>query len=118
MQLDLYQSFSPEDRTMTQFNTGLTFHDGSQWSVRFANSYLRGQLSAYYVEARGRLNEAYEAIAKLQYDARTHLLNEQVYGIRQNLSNLWLIEYAVTIYDGPRRESPVGFTVQVQGIGF
>jgi len=118
MQLDLYQSFSTENLTMTQFNTGLTFHDGNQWSVRFSNSYLRDQLSAYYVECRGRLNEAYEAIARVQYDARTHLLNEQFYGIRQNLSNLWLVEYAVTIYDGPRRESPVGFTVQVQGIGF
>ena len=54
----------------------------------------------------------------MRYDFRTRRFNEQFYGIRQNLSDLWLVEYAVTLYDGPRRESRFGFNVQVQAIGF
>jgi len=114
----VYSSFAPQSFTMKEFNSGLTIHDGNQWSLRFSNNFLRHELNDYFIEGRRRLNEAYEAIGRLQYDFRRHRFNEQFYGVRQNLSNLWLIEYAVTIYDGPRRESRFGFNVQVQGIGF
>ena len=118
LQFDVYDSFAPQTFTLKEFNTGLTIHDGDQWSVRFSSNYLRHELDDYFIEGRRRLNEAYEAIGRLQYDFRQHRFNEQFYGVRQNLSNLWLVEYAVTIYDGPRRESRFGFNVQVQSIGF
>ena len=118
MQFDAYTSVVPQTFTLREFNSGLTIHDGDQWSVRFSSNFLRHQLEGYFIEGRWRLNEAYEAIGRLAYDAYAHRINEQFYGIRQNLSNLWLIEYALTIYDGPRRESPVGFNIQVQTIGF
>jgi LPS-assembly protein len=118
LQFEVYSSFAPQSFTMKEFNSGLTIHDGDQWSLRFSNNFLRHELDDYFIEGRRRLNEAYEAIARLQYDFRRRRFNEQFYGVRQNLSNLWLIEYAVTLYDGPRRESRFGFNVQVQSIGF
>ena len=118
LQFDLYNSFAPQTFTMKEINTGVTIHDGDQWSVRLSSNFLRHQLDDYFIESRRRINEAYEAIARVHYDFRTRRFNEQFYGIRQNLSNLWLVEYAVTLYDGPRRESRFGFNVQVQAIGF
>ncbi len=118
MQFDTYLSVVPQTFTMKEINTGLTIHDGDQWAIRFSSNFLRHELEGYFVEGRWRVNEAYEAIGRLAYDVTTHRFNEQFYGIRQNLSNTWLVEYGLTIYNGPRRESPVGFNIQVQGIGF
>ena len=118
LQYDIYTSFAPQTFTMKEFNSGLTLHDGDQWSLRLANNCLRHQLDDVFVEARWRVNEAYEAIGRIHYDFRTDRFNEQFYGIRQNLSNLWIVEYAVTLYDGPRRESRFGFNVQVQALAF
>lgn len=118
LQLEIYESFAPQTFTLKEFNPGLTIHDGDQWSLRFSSNYLRHDIDDYFIEGRKRINEAYEAVARLHYDHRKHRFNEQFYGVRQNLSNLWLVEYAVTIYDGPRRESRFGFNVRVDAIGF
>ena len=118
LQFTVYQTFVPQTFTLNEFDSGLTIHDGDQWSVRFSSNFLRHQLDDYFIEGRRRLNEAYEAIARVEYDFRKRRFNEQFYGVRQNLSNLWQVEYAVTLYDGPRRESRFGFNVQVQAIGF
>lgn len=118
MQLDTYSSFAPQSFTLREFNSGLTLHDGNQWSVRFSSNFLRRELEDYQVDTRMRINEAYEAVVRLQYDVRKHRFNEQAYGIRHKISNLWLAEYALTLYDGPRRESRVGFNVQLTVIGF
>lgn len=118
MQFDIYSRIRPQDGSLREFNSGLTIHDGDQWALRVSTNFLKHELQGYYLEGRYRINEAYEAIGRLAYDAQAGRFNEQVYGVRQNLSNLWLIEYAVTIYDGPRRETPFGFNVRVQTIGF
>ena len=65
-----------------------------------------------------RWNEVYEAFARLHYDSRKRRFNEQAFGVRQNLHNTWIIEYLVTLYDGPRRESDFGFRFQVETLGF
>jgi LPS-assembly protein len=118
LQFDAYSSFAPQTFTLSEFNSGLTVHDGDQWSTRFSSNFLRHQLDDYRMDTRLRINEAYEAVVRLQYDVRKHRFNEQSYGIRQNISNLWLVEYAFTLYNGPRRESRVGFNVQVTVLGF
>ncbi|MDB6127630.1 MAG: Organic solvent tolerance protein [Verrucomicrobia bacterium] len=118
MQFDVYESFAPSTFTLREFNTGLTIHDGDQWSARFSSNFLRHELDDYRLETQLRINEAYEAIGRIQYDIRKHRFNEQSYGIRHKISNLWLVEYVVTIYDGPRRESRVGFNIKVGVIGF
>ena len=47
-------------------------------------------------------------------DARERRLNEQAYGLVQNLDNTWLIEYVVSVYSGRRRENGFGFNIQVE----
>ena len=118
LQLDTFQRFSPNHSTVNEFNTGFTLHDASAWSVRFSNSFLRSQIEAYAIDSRARLNESYDVLARLQYDARTHRLNEQAYGLVQNLDNTWRISYIVSLYSGPRRESHFGLNVQIEATGF
>ncbi|MDB6093761.1 MAG: Organic solvent tolerance protein [Verrucomicrobia bacterium] len=118
MQFDSYSSFSPRSLKVREYNSGLTLHDGNQWSVRFSSNFLRADIEDYQVDTSFRINESYEAVVRLQYDARKRRFNEQAYGIRHKISNLWLAEYSLTLYDGPRRESRVGFNVQLSVIGF
>jgi len=108
----------PQDLTQQEFNTGITFRDGDAWTLRFASNYLRDELDDYFVEGTYRLNEVYQATARLRYDSVAHRFDEQSYGIRQNVGNAWRVEYLVTIYDGPRRESHFGFNIQIDAIRF
>ncbi len=118
LQFDIYQRVTSQEFTMQEINTSLSIFDGKAWAVRFSSHLLRGQIEEYVLQTDLRLNEAYEVLGKIHYDIRKHRFNEQAYGIRQNLGNLWSLEYLVTIYDGPRRESDFGFSVSVDVIGF
>lgn len=118
VQLDVYESFVPQNTKLREFNSGLTFRDGDAWSVRFSSNFLRDQLEDYLVDGRLRLTETTEAVTRLHYDTRASRFIEQSYGLRQNLSNTWRIEYVVTLYSGPRRESSFGFNVQIEAIAF
>ncbi len=118
VEFNLYQSFTPQEFTMQELNTGLTIRDGDAWVLRFNTHFLRRQIEEYVTSYQIRFNEVYEAVAKLHYDSRKRRFNEQAFGMRQNLHNTWIIEYLVTLYDGPRRESNFGFNVQVEALGF
>lgn len=118
LQLDLYQSFSVQNFTLRELNSGITLRDGNFWSLRFANNYLRHQVEDYLIEGRVRLNEIFDAQARLHYDARRSRFNQQSYGVVQNLDNTWRISYVVTLYSGRQRESSFGFNVQVEALGF
>jgi LPS-assembly protein len=118
LELSVYQSFSPQDLRLHEFNTGITLRDGDEWVTRFSSNFLRGELNDYLLESSHRLTEAFEAIVLLRYDARKQRFNEQLYGFRQNIGNTWRIQYAITIYGGQRRESGVGFNVQLQALRF
>ncbi len=118
LQFDVYESFNAQNFTLREFNSGLTLRDGDAWSVRFSSNFLRNQLEDYLADWRFRMSEVYEAVARLHYDSRENRFVEQSYGLRQNLSNTWLIEYVVTLYNGPRRESNFGFNLQIEAIGF
>ena len=86
--------------------------------MRFGNNFLRRQLEDYSVDGRLRINERFEALTKLRYDARKRRFNEQAYGVAQNVGNTWLISYMVSLYSGNRRESNFGFNVQVDTVRF
>ncbi len=118
LRLDVFQSFSPQSFTLRQLQTGLTIQDGDQWSIRVANHYLRRDIAEYFVGGTVRINEAYEAMTRLHYDARRKRFVEQSYGIRHNLDNTWRIEYAITVYEGRSRESNFGFNIQIEAIRF
>ncbi len=118
LQIDYYNSFTPQTGTLQEFNASITIHDGTAWSVRFSNNFLRRQTEDYRVEGRAHLNEAYDVLARFQYDARTRRLNEQAYGLVQNLNNTWLIEYVVSVRSGSRRENGFGFNIQIETRNF
>lgn len=118
LEFSLYQRLTPQDFTLQELNTGLTIRDGDAWALRFDTHFLRREIEEFVTSYQFRLNEVYEAVTKLHYDTRKRRFNEQAFGVRQNLHNTWVIEYLVTLYDGPRRESDFGFNVQVEAIGF
>ncbi len=118
LQFDVYEHFTPQTFTLQEFNSGLTLHDGDAWSVRLSSNFLRDQLEDYLADWRFRVTEACELVARFQYDSRQNRFIEQTYGVRQNLSNTWRVEYAITLYGGPRRESSFGFNVQIEAISF
>jgi len=118
LQFDLYQSFAPQNFEVREFNSGLTLHDGEAWSLRFSNNFLRSEIADYLVDARVRLNERFDVMAKLHYDAREQRFNEQSYGLVQNLNNTWRLSYVVSLYAGPRRESRLGIDVRIEAIRF
>ena len=118
LRLDVYESFTPQTGTLQELNSGITIRDGNAWSLRFATNFLRRESEDYRLEGRVHLNESYDVLARLQYDARERRLNEQAYGLVHNLNNTWLIEYVVSVYSGRRRENGFGFNVQVEARNF
>lgn len=118
VEFNLYQSFAPQTFTLRELNSGVTFRDGKEWTVRFSSNFLRHELEDYLVDVQKKLTEAYDIVGRIHYDARKRRFVEQSYGIRQNLGNTWRAEYVVTLYNGPRRESNFGFNIQIEAIGF
>lgn len=118
LELGVYQSFRPQDLHVRELNTGLTLRNGDDWTLRFASNFLRRELHDYFFEGTRRINEVFEGIVQLRYDARQERFNEQIYGIRQNIGNTWSIDYTISLYDGDRRESRFGFNVRVDAIRF
>ena len=118
LELGIYQSIAPQDLTLREFNTGITIRDGNEWTAHFSSNFLRGELNDYFLEGSRRFNEVFDGIVHLRYDARQQRFNEQSYGVRHNIGNTWRIEYLITLYDGPRRESRFGFNVRVDALRF
>jgi LPS-assembly protein len=118
LQLDFYQRLATQEFTLQEYNTSLSIRDADVWALRFSSHFLRDQIEEYVVQYDQRINEAYDVLLKLHYDTRARRFNEQAYGLRQNLGNTWSIEYLVTVYDGPRRESDFGFNIAVEVLGF
>ncbi|MSU50872.1 MAG: LPS-assembly protein LptD [Opitutus sp.] len=118
IQFDLYQSLVPQNFRTQELNSSLTLRDGRAWTLRFGNNFLRQQLQDYSTDLRYRINERFEGLTRLRYDARKHRFNEQAYGVVQNLGNTWLISYTVSIYSGRKRESNFGLNVQIDTVRF
>jgi LPS-assembly protein len=118
LQFNLYQSVTPQDFTLREFNTGFTLRDGEVWSLYLGNHFLRRNIHEYVTEGRYRFNEAWGTYARLHFDARKDRFIEQSYGVIQNLDNLWSIRYGISVYNGQRRESKFGFNIEVRLVGF
>jgi LPS-assembly protein len=118
VRLDLYETFDPQSVSQDEFNSGLTLRDGDAWSLHFQNEYLRHDTQEYTLDGTRRLNEAYELVGRLQYDARQRRFVEQALGVRQSLGRNWRLDYTVSLYDGPRREGHFSLNVQIKTIGF
>ena len=118
MQFDLYNSFAPQDFTLRELNTRFSIHDGAVWSLSLSNHYLQHQIDEYVTEGHLRINEVYQMVGRLHFDARKNRFNERSIALRQNVDNLWSIQYGVSLYEGRKRESNFGFSVEVRLAGF
>ena len=118
LEIGVYQRFTPQDLTLQELNTGITLRDGEVWTLRFANNFLRRELEDYLADGTYRFNEVYEGVLHLRYNARRSRFDEQSYGIRQKLGTIWRVDYLVTLYDGPRRESRFGFNLRIEALVF
>jgi LPS-assembly protein len=118
LQLDIYQSVSPQTLRIRELNTGIRIIDGDVWSVRLGNRYLKHDIQEYLLDARYRVNELYHPFVRFHYDVRQSRFVEQTVGLRHVINNLWTIDYAVSFYSGRRRESNYSFALRVNVTGF
>ena len=118
LQFDVYNSFAPQTFTTRELNTRFSIRDGEAWSLSLSNQYLQHQIDEYSTEGRYRINEVYQLIGRLNYDMRKSRFNERSIGLRQNIDNLWTVQYNVHTYEGNTRESNFGFSVEVHLAGF
>jgi len=118
VQFDLYQRTRFDDFSLREVNVGLTLRDGAAWMLRLDSHYLRREINEYVLRYEIAVNEAVTLLTRLHYDSRRSRFNEQAYGLRQNLGNIWSLQYTVSIYDGRRRESDFGFNFSIQALGF
>lgn len=122
LRFDTYANVTPDDMTLREINTGVTFHDANVWSIRLSTDFLKSNQSPsnvapiqeYGIDLRYFINEAYEAIAQLRYDTVRGTFTEQSFGIRQNIRNLWFIEYVLSFRDGDTRQGDTSFSVSVE----
>jgi LPS-assembly protein len=123
LRFDVYSNITPEDMTLREINTGVTFQDPGIWSVRVGTDYLKDSAAAsgiqhYTADLRYFLNEAYEALARFTYDSKRSGFSRQSFGIRQNIRNLWFIEYVLTFREGDSRASDTSFGVSIELASF
>lgn len=121
MEFDVYNSFTPQNFTGRELNTRFAIHDGTVWSLSISNHYLnldQNQIEEYIGEGRYRFNEVYQAVARLHYDARKSRFNERSIALRQNIDNIWSVQYGVSYYEGRKRESNFGFSLEIRLTGF
>jgi LPS-assembly protein len=120
LELRFEDSVSANRLTQKAIDTTITVREGEVWSTTFGLGYLSDQYGDYVIpglgtfpivgvdiyhgEVRARINEAYQAFVRGDYDLRSHIFVDQFYGITQKLSNTWVIEYAVVFSNGPNKD--------------
>jgi len=129
VQFDVFQNVTPDDMRLRELNMGVTFRDAKVWSLRLGSDYLEkttyqsyatalplpvNGIQQYTAELHYFLNEVYEAIGLLAYDAQRGEFTQQNYGLRQNIRNVWFISYLLAFSQGDTRESDVGFSVKIE----
>jgi len=118
LRLELFQRVSARTLALRELNTGLELVDHEWWALRLSSAYLQDQIEQYNLQVERRLNEVWQGIAQLRYDARVKRWNELSFGLRQNLRNTWTIRYEVSWYQGRQREGSFGVNVEVGLIRF
>jgi LPS-assembly protein len=135
LELRFEDSVSANRLSQKAIDTSMTVREGEVWSTTFGVGFLSDQYGSYAIpglgsfpivgvdiyhgEVRARINEAYQAFVRGDYDLREHQFVDQFYGITQKLSNTWVVEYAVVFSNGPNKEGGhFGFNTTVNIIRF
>jgi LPS-assembly protein len=118
LELNALEIFTPQQRQHRELDTGFTIRDGAQRSFSFFNNFLRGQLEDYGFEYHERINEAYEVVERLSYDARLRRFDQQVVDLQQNLHNTWRIHYEIAFLNGDKRQGHFGLNLEIELLKF
>jgi hypothetical protein len=103
----------------------VTFRDPGIWSVRVGTDFLKhssggplGGIQQYTVNLGYHINEAFEILANFNYDTRRGDFSQQSFGLRQNIRNLWFIEYLLRFNSGDTRAGSTSVSVSVELASF
>ena len=118
LRFDAFSRIDVDDPSLQELNTGVSIIDGRYWSIGASTHFLKGDIEEYELRGTRRINEEFSVGARFRYDARTDSLYEQTYSLRQNIRNLWAIEYQVSWHERLRRESGFHFRVVVDLLRF
>ncbi|CAM2834537.1 LPS-assembly protein LptD [Rariglobus hedericola] len=125
LRFDVYSNITPSDLTMREINTGVTFRDAGVWSARVSTDFLRSDPAAgvvgiqeYNLDVRYTLNEAYQLLFQLSYDTRLGSFSQQTFGLRQNIRNIWFIDYVLSLREGNSRAGSTSFSVSIELASF
>jgi len=118
LRFEVFHRAALQEARSDELNYALEVSDQNWWSVRLASYFLRQDYEQYLLDYRQRLNETFDLVGRWRYDARLNRLYEQTYGVVQRLGQTWSVRYAVTLNQGQRRESRVGFSVSVNLLKF
>lgn len=123
LRYDLYSRVTAQTGDVQEINTGLTLQDSDVWRFRLGTHYLDDPVTARRIEeitaAYGlRLNEIYSIVARVRYNANSGDFTEQSIELSQRLSRLWTLHYALSAFDGPRREDDLGISVSIEAEAF
>jgi LPS-assembly protein len=118
LRFDAYSRLDIDDPSLEELNTGVTIVDGRYWSLGLSTHFLKGDLEEYDLRFTRRINEQFAVGARFRYDATTSSLYEQTYSLRQNIRNLWAVEYQVSWQERLRRESGFHFRIVVDLLRF
>jgi len=118
LRFDLYQRYSTQDGKLRELNTGLTVTNSEWWSLRLGTHYLENNIEEYVADGAFRIDERFEAFARMHYDSRQARFVQQTYGVRQTLDRLWTLTYGLNFYEGRRREGSFGFVVEIETAAF
>lgn len=118
LRAQLFTRMNPDTWKIDELNTELRLIDLEFWQIGIGTEFLKGEFQQYTLEGRYRINDTFSVSGRVRYDARTTILNEASIRIEQNIRNLWVIEYGITAYDGPRRETGNRLEFGLQFLGF
>ena len=135
LELRIEDSVDPGTSPSRRVDASMTVREGDVWSAKAGVGFLSDQYGTftipglgaypivgtdvYHGEVRYRLNEVYEAFARADFDVRAHIFVDQFYGYYQRISNIWEVQYAVVISNGPNKgNGHFGFDVTLNMVRF
>ncbi len=118
IELDSDQILNLQTLTLREFDTALTIKDDDAWNIQVATNFLRREDDYYILNYQVRLNEVYQGIVRVGYNARAFRFDERAIGLIQNLANTWRLQYLLTVNDGPNRLGKLGLQVEVDVVRF
>lgn len=114
----LYTRINPHSGQLDELNTELWLVDQEYWELGIGTDFLKGQFQQYTLMGRYQITDTFTIMADLHYNDRTGILTEASVRIGQNIRDLWMIEYGVTFFDGPRRETGNRLEFGIRYLGF